>query len=570
MMKASLQFRPALLTASLFLSGFAYAQVGINNNTPKATLEVTAKNTNGTTPEGMIAPRLTGDQIKSGDSSYGTDQRGTLIYATAAVTTSSTKTANITAPGYYYFDGSIWQRIINNNTQNILGADNGLTVGTLGTGNVGLGGTLGKATEVNTNGNSMSFSGSGNFGLGTSSPSGRLTMHNDNQGDTKDDLYINTFSASDTPGVFMNSAKGTAAAPANIDNNRLLLTLGGAGRVNGSNKNLSSIKYYYKGDGTTTLSNMLFRTSDNDQMLLDESGRLGVGTTTPTAKLDVRGNQYLNAAVTSAASKNAIDINIGQDSFTYGNRTDNYGINMKTSSSIAAAGQIARINFGDESTGTLVGTRYLSFSVGKPLNELMYLTSANNGNVGIGTTSPSAKLEIQSTAGAAPLKVSTLNSQPASANAAYVTVDNTTGEFYKAGQAEKTFYYQTYNISNVNGDWISDFDTKISTDNYTVIIVGSYFDQLLGVNTANTSLNRFTPQNVYAFKNTTTNTWRLTADFPSVTSKAANASDAIQVPNGKWTIYTMIVRNNQVVNNSDVNIDLGANATGSATASPVP
>ncbi len=462
-MKQLLQSKPALLTASLFLSGFVYGQVGINTSTPKATLDITSKTTDGSKPEGMIAPRLTGDQIKSGDSSYGTDQRGTLIYATAAVTTSSTKTANITAPGYYYFDGSIWQRIINNNTQNILGADNGLTVGTLGTGNVGLGGTLGKATEVNTNGNSMSFSGSGNFGLGTSSPSGRLTMHNDNQGDTKDDLYINTFSASDTPGVFMNSAKGTAAAPDNIDVNRLLLTLAGSGRVNGSLRGLSSIKYYYKGDGTTTLSNILFQTSNSDRMLIDENGRVGIGTTTPSARLD-----------------------------------------------------------------------------------------------------------IQSTAGTAPLKVSTLNNQPTSANAAYVTVDNATGEFYKAGQSEKAFYYQTYNISNVNGDWISDFDTKISTDNYTVIIVGSYFDQLLGVNTANTTLNRFTPQNVYAFKNTTTNTWRLTADFPSVTSRAANASDAVQSPNGKWTIYTMIVRNNQVVNNSDVNINLGTNATGSATASPVP
>ncbi|MDR6131281.1 hypothetical protein [Chryseobacterium sp. SORGH_AS_1175] len=40
---------------------------------------MTTKTTDGSKPEGMIAPRLTGDQIKSADASYGTDQKGKLI-----------------------------------------------------------------------------------------------------------------------------------------------------------------------------------------------------------------------------------------------------------------------------------------------------------------------------------------------------------------------------------------------------------------------------------------------------------------------------------------------------------
>ncbi|SEM14961.1 hypothetical protein SAMN05421856_101401 [Chryseobacterium taichungense] len=87
-------------------------RVGIGTNTPAATLDVVAKTTNGTQPEGFIAPRLTGDQIKSGDGQYGTSQKGAIIYALSAVTTASTKTANMDAEGYYIFDGSKWIKLL--------------------------------------------------------------------------------------------------------------------------------------------------------------------------------------------------------------------------------------------------------------------------------------------------------------------------------------------------------------------------------------------------------------------------------------------------------------------------
>jgi Repeat of unknown function (DUF5907) len=86
-------------------------KVGIGISAPNSTLDVIASSTDGSRAEGFIAPRLTGDQIKSGDAQYGANQTGTILYATAAVTASSTKTANITSAGYYYFDGSLWQKI---------------------------------------------------------------------------------------------------------------------------------------------------------------------------------------------------------------------------------------------------------------------------------------------------------------------------------------------------------------------------------------------------------------------------------------------------------------------------
>lgn len=99
-----------IITTSV-LSTLFFAQIGINTPTPAATLDVVAKNTNGTSSEGIIAPRLSGDQIKSADGQYLSPQMGAMVYATNAVNGPTTKTVKITAPGYYYFDGAIWQKM---------------------------------------------------------------------------------------------------------------------------------------------------------------------------------------------------------------------------------------------------------------------------------------------------------------------------------------------------------------------------------------------------------------------------------------------------------------------------
>ncbi|WP_316736478.1 hypothetical protein [Pedobacter aquatilis] len=103
-----------ILSLALLFSTAVFAQVGINNKVPKATLDITAKTIDGTKPEGLIAPRLSGAQIKAASSQYGTDQTGTIIFATSASAAipADPKTANINAAGYYYFDGSAWQKIL--------------------------------------------------------------------------------------------------------------------------------------------------------------------------------------------------------------------------------------------------------------------------------------------------------------------------------------------------------------------------------------------------------------------------------------------------------------------------
>lgn len=85
------------------------AQVGINTETPKATLHVSPRNVDGTTPEGIIAPNLTRAQVISKDAQYGADQTGAYIYVTDLNGTTTTKTEKIILKGYYYFDGAVWQ-----------------------------------------------------------------------------------------------------------------------------------------------------------------------------------------------------------------------------------------------------------------------------------------------------------------------------------------------------------------------------------------------------------------------------------------------------------------------------
>ena len=103
-----------IFIAAIFLtiSGTAYAQegsVGINTSTPAATLDVTASPSISTRIDGFIAPRLKGSELKAKDGLYTTAQDGTIVYVTEALASAntSTKTANVTSIGYYYFDKTL-------------------------------------------------------------------------------------------------------------------------------------------------------------------------------------------------------------------------------------------------------------------------------------------------------------------------------------------------------------------------------------------------------------------------------------------------------------------------------
>ncbi|MFV0228686.1 hypothetical protein OBK05_13505 [Empedobacter falsenii] len=100
-------------------STFALSQVGIGTQDPKVTLDVVANSTEKSVADGVLAPRLTGDQLRAKNTAYTQAQNGTLVYVTEAVTGTPTgKTINLTTPGYYYYDqptssAGIWRAVAN-------------------------------------------------------------------------------------------------------------------------------------------------------------------------------------------------------------------------------------------------------------------------------------------------------------------------------------------------------------------------------------------------------------------------------------------------------------------------
>ncbi|MGE8537285.1 MAG: hypothetical protein ACN6OJ_22105 [Chryseobacterium sp.] len=100
-----------LLTAIMLvgLSAFSKAQttgrVGINTTTPAATLDVVANTTDNARPDALLVPRMTRAQLLAKDAAYTTAQNGALAFVTTIDGTATPKTTNVTAVGFYYYDG---------------------------------------------------------------------------------------------------------------------------------------------------------------------------------------------------------------------------------------------------------------------------------------------------------------------------------------------------------------------------------------------------------------------------------------------------------------------------------
>lgn len=99
-----------LLTATMLVGFAAVSQaqqgrVGINTNTPASTLDVVGTPTDATRPDALLVPRLTKAQLAAKDAAYIAAQNGALVFVTDATGASTTKTANVSAPGFYYYDG---------------------------------------------------------------------------------------------------------------------------------------------------------------------------------------------------------------------------------------------------------------------------------------------------------------------------------------------------------------------------------------------------------------------------------------------------------------------------------
>lgn len=98
---------------AVLCSTFSLAQVGINTTTPNSTFEVAASPLADNKVDGLLIPKISGDDLRSKNNLYNTAQHGTLLYVTIADSVPSGKTVDVLSPGFYFYDSTLqkWTKL---------------------------------------------------------------------------------------------------------------------------------------------------------------------------------------------------------------------------------------------------------------------------------------------------------------------------------------------------------------------------------------------------------------------------------------------------------------------------
>lgn len=259
---------------------------------------------------------------------------------------------------------------------------------------------------------------SGNVGIGNTAPSAKLMS----QVNTFTDADKVAFKAYNAQGVgayasFQNSATGTAFT----DGFRI-------GIDDSENAVLQNLE----------ATNMLFATSATERMRIDSSGNVGIGTSSPGAKLHVE-----------SAGGSGGRVLFG------GSTTSGYATNINVTDT--------GMEFWAQSN-----SRGLTFSTGATQTERMRITSA--GNVGIGTNSPVVALDVNGDVELSGVVYKNQPAQTSKAAAATLTIaELLTGIIqYTGGAATLTLPTGTL----IEGGTPASFPTNMSFD-FSVINTGS-------------------------------------------------------------------------------------------------
>jgi hypothetical protein len=286
----------------------------------------------------------------------------------------------------------------------------------------------GASKAINFYGNTTAyggFNGSGNFGIGTTSPNYQL--------DVRDGIVFAGRAVSDDGGIsYTNTAAVFSSRGVDHDASRtnvLRLMRDGttgvqyAGLADFDLESWESSGVYSRTAMTLKLGHGNLPSDTADVMTWRSNGNVGIGTTSPSQKLQINGVEGLPA--TTGTSQNAL-LRLTPNAPTNGESLD-FGMRVSGSDSI---GWIQATNFGN------LGTNY------------DIALNPNGGNVGIGTTNPATKLSVSGG------DISAYTSNGTSR--IFVSENGTTGfnglVMQCNGGANNTDFYTT---NTGNGMWIS-------------------------------------------------------------------------------------------------------------------
>ncbi len=225
----------------------------------------------------------------------------------------------------------------------------------------------------------MTLDANGNLGVGTSSPSDKLQV---------------------TGGTLrVENTLGYGATMLNTSGMGMYMTLADQGNSSAVGTNNGSLIFYNSGNTT-------------ERMRIDASGNVGIGTTSPAYKLQVNNNATVGIGASSLSGISPIlyldngntangSVTIKSHNVGSGNVIGAYRMAVSPDGTNYSWAGMAALEDANANAATLAFYTSAGNASGASSTERMRIDSA--GNVGIGTSSPVSRLEVNSGSGTAPV-----------------------------------------------------------------------------------------------------------------------------------------------------------------------